>query len=635
MAPPQESSGAGLCTLYVGDLHADVTELHLQEKFSTFGPITMIHVCRDSMTRRSLGYAYVNFFNSADAQNAMDKLNYTEIRGRCCRIMWNNRDRRVRASPEANIFVKNLDPSIDSRALYETFSIFGHILSCKVATDLDGSSRGYGFVQYESEDAAKQAIERVNGMMIGNRMVFVGPVIKQSRGDENSDCAVYVRNLPATWDDIKVQAMFKEHGELASSLLMNDARSGKNYAFVNFKEPAAAQKAIEALNGMDTRTEEEKAAMEAEEAEKKAKKAEEEAAAEAKEDGAEPKEAAEDEKKEEEGEKKAEEEGEATDKDKKKEGSPPMPNYLLYVGRSKTRAERDDEANARRDQRQSFEGIKLCIRNLPRDATDQSLKALFTEFGTVTDVKAVLDRETGECKGYGFVRFATMEEASKGVAEMHLKEAIPGYVLQVDLAAGKGERDKGSGKGKGDGKGKGKGKGFGGKGGKGGMQAPWMDYPMGNAKGSMPPYGGMPGKGMPPPAMYYPMGPGGPMQGPPLGGQMARPMYPMQMYPGMMPGMQGMQMMRPNMMPPAYPQGKGMAPMPGPGGAPQPGAPAPGQKQMLGEKLFPVIQKFEPAAAGKITGMLLEMDEGELVKMLESEAYLQTRVAEAKRVLGQ
>merc|ERR1712217_641850 len=115
-----------------------------------------------SVTRKSLGYAYVNYYSHADAQQALEKLNYTDIKGRCCRIMWNKKERQVLGSPDANIFVKNLDPNIDSRALYDTFNIFGNIVSCKVATDAAGMSRGYGFVQYESEDAAKQAIDRVN-----------------------------------------------------------------------------------------------------------------------------------------------------------------------------------------------------------------------------------------------------------------------------------------------------------------------------------------------------------------------------------------------------------------------------------------------------------------------------------------
>mmetsp|Transcript_25510 Transcript_25510/g.66610 ORF Transcript_25510/g.66610 Transcript_25510/m.66610 type:complete len:125 (-) Transcript_25510:91-465(-) len=110
--------------------------------------------------------------------------------------------------------------------------------------------------------------------------------------------------------------------------------------------------------------------------------------------------------------------------------------------------------------------------------------------------------------------------------------------------------------------------------------------------------------------------------------------------PGMMqatmPGMMGM------MRPPVVPKNGG-----GPGGAglmqqQRPpltaamlaAAPPSVQKQMIGEKLFPMIAKHQPELAGKITGMMLEMDNSELLLLLESDQQLKGKVDEALRVLS-
>ncbi|KAL8179421.1 UNVERIFIED_CONTAM: hypothetical protein K2H54_066314 [Gekko kuhli] len=212
------ASGPGypLASLYVGDLHPDVTEAMLYEKFSPAGPIMSIRVCRDVATRRSLGYAYINFQQPADAERALDTMNFEVIKGRPIRIMWSQRDPGLRKSGVGNIFIKNLDDSIDNKALYDTFSAFGNILSCKVVCDENGS-RGYGFVHFETHEAANRAIETMNGMLLNDRKVFVGHF--KSRQEREAEFGarvmeftnVYIKNFGDDMSDDRLQEIFSKY----------------------------------------------------------------------------------------------------------------------------------------------------------------------------------------------------------------------------------------------------------------------------------------------------------------------------------------------------------------------------------------------------------------------------------------
>jgi polyadenylate-binding protein len=147
-----------------------------------------------------------------------------------------------------------LDKAIDHKALHDTFSVFGNILSCKVATDPSGQSKGYGFVQFDSEEAAQKAIEKLNGMLLNDKQVYVGPFLRKQERDTATDKTrfnnVFVKNLSETTAEEDLNKAFGEFGTITSVVVMRDG-DGKSrcFGFVNFENADDAAKAAEALNG--------------------------------------------------------------------------------------------------------------------------------------------------------------------------------------------------------------------------------------------------------------------------------------------------------------------------------------------------------------------------------------------------
>ncbi|XP_060798380.1 polyadenylate-binding protein 1b [Neoarius graeffei] len=365
-----------MASLYVGDLHPDVTEAMLYEKFSPAGAILSIRVCRDMITRRSLGYAYVNFQQPADAERALDTMNFDVIKGRPVRIMWSQRDPSLRKSGVGNIFIKNLDKSIDNKALYDTFSAFGNILSCKVVCDENGS-KGYGFVHFETQEAAERAIEKMNGMLLNDRKVFVGRF--KSRKEREAELGarakeftnVYIKNFGEDMDDEKLKDVFSKYGNAMSIRVMtDDSGKSRGFGFVSFERHEDAQKAVDEMNGKE------------------------------------------------------------------------LNGKLIYVGRAQKKVERQTELKRKfeqmkQDRMTRYQGVNLYVKNLDDGIDDERLRKEFSPFGTITSAKVMMDG--GRSKGFGFVCFSSPEEATKAVTEMNGR-IVATKPLYVALAQRKEER---------------------------------------------------------------------------------------------------------------------------------------------------------------------------------------------------
>ena len=410
-------------SLYVGELDPAVTEAMLFELFSSIGQVASIRVCRDAVTRRSLGYAYVNYNNTADGERAMEELNYTVVKGRACRIMWSQRDPALRKTGQGNVFIKNLDTAIDNKALHDTFASFGNILSCKVAQDEFGNSKGYGFVHYETADGANKAISSVNGMLLNEKKVFVGHHIPRKDRDSKFDemkanfTNIYVKNIEPEVTDEEFRSLFEKFGDVTSASIARETETGKSrgFGFVNFVKHENAASAVDELHNKD------------------------------------------------------------------------FQGQVLYVGRAQKKSEREEELRkqheaARQEKASKYQGVNLYVKNLDDEIDDEKLREIFAGAGTVTSAKVMRDsgpertetpdnekdkennkesekdegdehddkkdevkedeekkdakatkRPLGKSKGFGFVCFSNADEATKAVSDYHQK-MVNGKPLYVAVA---------------------------------------------------------------------------------------------------------------------------------------------------------------------------------------------------------
>ncbi|CAC9493182.1 putative poly(A)-binding protein 3 [Leishmania infantum JPCM5] len=240
-------------SVYVGDLPIDLPrpEEAINNLFSTVAPVVSVKVCRDMATQRSLGYGYVNFQTTADAEKVIDALNYTGIApGLQIRVMFSIRDPLQRKSGMNNVFVKKLDTAINAKELQAAFTKCGRVLSCKVALDSAGNSKGYGFVQFETAEGAKAALD-MNGSKLGDSEVVVAPFVR--RVDREVMAAksfrnIYIKNIAAAATEADVKAAAEKFGKVNSLFLSEHAPFPTKFALVAFEEHEAAVQAIAALN---------------------------------------------------------------------------------------------------------------------------------------------------------------------------------------------------------------------------------------------------------------------------------------------------------------------------------------------------------------------------------------------------
>jgi len=472
-------------------------------------------------------------------------------------------------------------------------------------------SRGYGFVHYETKEAAQEAIAKVNGMMLNDKKVFVGEFMsKKERLEKLGDQAkkfknVFIKNFGDALNEETLREMFNKHGEITSCVVMSDdTGKSKGFGFVAYETHESAEIAVRDFDCME------------------------------------------------------------------------IDGRKVTVCRAQKKAERAMELKSKFEAQKMerinrYQGVNLYIKNLEDGIDDERLRSEFSTYGTITSAKVMKD-DKGNSKGFGFVCFSSPDEATKAVTEMNGRILVT-KPLYVALAQRKEERRAQL-----------------------STQFMQRVGPLRYNSGipaqtqqggySFQP-GGQPGFYIPtiPQAQRFITQPVNQMTRPRWQSSQVRPMAASSGYQQMGQLRQGRPRV-PNTMQrreaPYQPGMTGSRNMPNQVIRPVVPAPQPQrtaaykltsntrnqypvmqqqqqpeqaavvmqgqepltasllatasqseQKQMIGERLFPLVQEHQPHLAGKITGMLLEIDNSELLNMLESRDLLSAKVDEAVQVL--
>jgi len=84
-----------------------------------------------------------------------------------------NREERQNKYQGVNLYIKNLDDSVDEEKLRKPFAEFGTITSVKIMTDDKGHSKGFGFVCFQKPDEATKALTKMNNFMLEKKPLYV------------------------------------------------------------------------------------------------------------------------------------------------------------------------------------------------------------------------------------------------------------------------------------------------------------------------------------------------------------------------------------------------------------------------------------------------------------------------------
>lgn len=147
--------------LIVNYLPPTLNQDDVKQLFTRMGPVSNCKLIRNYTTGQSLGYAFIEYPTEQLAAEAIAQIDGYQLQEKKLKVSYARQ-----SSPEiknSNVYVAGLPTSVTEEKLLSLFSPFGSVLTHKVLTNADNTSRGVGFVRYGLKSEAENAINAMSG----------------------------------------------------------------------------------------------------------------------------------------------------------------------------------------------------------------------------------------------------------------------------------------------------------------------------------------------------------------------------------------------------------------------------------------------------------------------------------------
>lgn len=182
-----------MCRVYIGSVYYEVREQHLRRAFGPFGPIKLVNMSLDPLTGKHKGFAFVEFELPEASQLAIEQMNGVLLCGRAIKIGRPTNmpqsmpivESIVRESQKASrIYVSSIHPDLTVEDIKSVFGAFGPIIKVQLRPcAVTGNHAGYGFIEYETVQAANDAVQSMNLFDLGGQFLRVGKAMSPPEKD--------------------------------------------------------------------------------------------------------------------------------------------------------------------------------------------------------------------------------------------------------------------------------------------------------------------------------------------------------------------------------------------------------------------------------------------------------------------